>query len=150
MFWACFSGITKEPCVFWEKNWGRIDQKTYIEYIILVLDNWLQQHPELRFIQDNAPGHKERKTQAKIKQYKMPSISWSLYSSDLNLIERVWDWMKDYLENMFPEQMTFSQLRVAVQEAWDSITVNQLNELIDSMHDRCQAVIDADGKQIPY
>jgi len=58
--------------------------------------------------------------------------------------------MKDYLETIFPEQMTYPQLRKAVQEAWDSITVDQLNELIDSMHDRCQAVIDADGKQIPY
>jgi len=58
--------------------------------------------------------------------------------------------MKDYLENMFSEQMTFSQLRVIVQEAWNFITVDQLNELIDSMHDRYQTVIDADGKQIPY
>jgi hypothetical protein len=58
--------------------------------------------------------------------------------------------MKDYLETTFPEQMTYPQLRMAVQEAWNSITVDQLSELIDSMHDRCQAVIDADGKQIPY
>ncbi len=58
--------------------------------------------------------------------------------------------MKDYLQDNFSERMTFAQLRMAVQEAWDSITVDQLNELIDSMHARCQAVIDADGKQIPY
>ena len=31
-----------------------------------------------------------------------------------------------------------------------SITVDQLNELIDSMHDCCQAVIDANENQIPY
>ena len=47
--------------------------------------------------------------------------------------------------------MKVAQLRMAVQEAWDSITVDQLNELIDSMHAHCQAVvIDADSKQIPY
>src|SRR5215471_137317 len=49
MFWACFNGRTKGPCVFWEKDWGRIYQATYIKHIISVLDNWLQ-HPELRFI----------------------------------------------------------------------------------------------------
>ena len=58
--------------------------------------------------------------------------------------------MKDYIENAFPEHMTYAQLKIAVQEAWDSITIDQLNELIDSMHDRCQAVIDANGNHIPY
>ena len=58
--------------------------------------------------------------------------------------------MKDYIENTFPEHMTYAQLKIAVQEAWDSITIDQLNELIDSMHDRCQAVIDANGNHIPY
>ena len=45
--------------------------------------------------------------------------------------------MKDYIESVFPEHMTYAQLKIAVQETWDSITINQLNELIDSMHDRC-------------
>ena len=115
-----------------------------------MLDNWLQQHPDLQFIQDNAPGHKGKKTQAEIKRRNMPMISWPPYSPDLNLIEKVWDWMKDYIESVFPEHMTYPQLKVAVQEAWDSITADQLSELIDSMHDRCQAVIDANGNQIPY
>jgi len=101
-------------------------------------------------MQDNAPGHRGKKTQAEIQRRKMSKIIWPPYSPDLNPIEKIWDWMKDYIENVFPEQMTYPQLRAAVQEAWDSITVDQLKELIDSMHDRCQAVIDADGKQTPY
>ncbi len=47
-------------------------------------------------------------------------------------------------------KMRYAQLRMAVQETWNSITVGQLNELIDSMYDQCQAVIDANGKQIPH
>src|SRR5438046_279815 len=57
MFWACFNGITKGPCVFWENNWGHIIMESYIKHIIPVLDNWLQQHPGFQFIQDRAPGH---------------------------------------------------------------------------------------------
>ena len=72
------------------------------------------------------------------------------YSLDFNFIEKIWDWMKNYIEHIFFEQMTYSQLKAAVQETWDSITADQLKKLIDSMHDCCQAVIDADGKQIPY
>ena len=46
--------------------------------------------------------------------------------------------------------MIYSQLRAAVQKTWDSITVDQLNELIDEMHDCCQAVIDANGMHTSY
>jgi hypothetical protein len=80
----------------------------------------------------------------------MPMIPWPPFSPDLNPIETVWDKMKDYLQDNFPEQMTYAQLRIAVQKAWDSITVDQLNELIDNMHNHCQIVIDANGMQTPY
>ena len=41
-------------------------------------------------------------------------------------------------------------LRTAVQEAWKEITVEQLNELIDSMRERCQTVIDANGMHTKF
>ena len=75
-------------------------------------------------MQDNAPDHKEKKTQAEIKRRKMLSIIWPPYSPDLNLIEKIWDWMKNYLQDTFPERMGYNQLRKTVQKAWDSITVD--------------------------
>ena len=39
----------------------------------------------------------------------------------------------------------YDELRKVVREAWDAITVEQLNELIDLMYTRCQDVIDAHG-----
>ena len=124
--------------------------ESYIEHIIPVLDDWLQQHPELKFMQDGAPGHKGGMTQTEITRRCMPMISWPPYSPDLNPIETIWDRMKDYIQDNFPERMVYDQLRRAVQEAWDSITTDQLKELMDGMHDRCQAVIDANGNQISY
>ena len=81
---------------------------TYIEHIIPVLDDWVQQHPGLQFVQDGAPGHKGGKTKAEIERRKMPMIFWSPYSPDLNPIERIWDWMKDYIQANFPERMTYA------------------------------------------
>jgi len=46
--------------------------------------------------------------------------------------------------------MIYKILRKVVREAWDSISVKQLNELIDLMHQRCQDVIDAEGKYIKW
>ena len=57
--------------------------------------------------------------------------------------------MKDHIQDNFPERMTYAQLRAAVREVWDFITVDQLKELIDNVHARCQAVIDANGNHIP-
>jgi len=37
-----------------------------------------------------------------------------------------------------------------VREAWDSIPEEDLRELVKGMKDRCQAVIDTDGRQTQY
>ena len=42
--------------------------------------------------------------------------------------------------------MSYDRLRGAVREAWDAITPQELNDLVDEMRERCQAVIDAEGK----
>jgi hypothetical protein len=41
--------------------------------------------------------------------------------------------------------LSYDQLREAVKEAWKTITVRQLIDLLDSIPDRMQAVIDAQG-----
>ena len=124
--------------------------KFYIEHIISVLDDWLKQHSGLQFIQDNASNHRDEATQTEIKWCKISIIFWSSYSLNFNSIETIWNKMKNYLQNNFSEWMTYSQLRAAVQKTWDSITVDQLNELIDEMHDHCQTVIDANEMHTSY
>ncbi len=46
--------------------------------------------------------------------------------------------------------MKASTIRKAVREAWDAVTPEQLNELINEMQARCQAVIDAEGGPTEY
>ena len=59
--------------------------------------------------------------------------------------------MKDYIEECYSEKnSTYNQLRQAVIEAWDSITVEQLRELIESKRERCQAVIDANKEHTKW
>jgi len=61
--------------------------------------------------------------------------------------------MKDYIQAKFPfekNKLTYAQLRNVVREVWDSISVEQLNEQILTMHQRCQDVIDANGKHTKW
>ena len=56
--------------------------------------------------------------------------------------------MKDYIQQQYSFEkgiLSYNQLRTVVKEAWDSISIEQLNGLINTMHDCCQAIIDANG-----
>ena len=82
-------------------------------------------------------------------------IFWPAFSPDLNPIEAVWNKMKNYIALHYPDlpngrQYRYEQLRTIVREAWDSIPEDFLRELIESMPDRCQAVIDAEGGHTKY
>jgi len=58
--------------------------------------------------------------------------------------------MKNYLQDNYPENMSYNNLRAAVKEAWEKVGRFELEELIRSMQARCQAVIDANGLFTKY
>lgn len=55
--------------------------------------------------------------------------------------------MKEWLGIRYPERKTsYNQLRSQVTEAWRAISETEvMNSLINSMHERCQDVINAEG-----
>lgn len=62
--------------------------------------------------------------------------------------------MKDKIEYKYPDlnggkRRSSDQIR-AIVEAWDSVYTQELTDLIESMHDRCQAVTDSDGDSTKY
>jgi transposase len=155
MLWGCFSGSTKGPVLFWEKEWGSINSQSYSERIVPLVDGWIRLHPELLFMQDGATGHSAALTIQELNERGIIPIDWPPFSPDLNPIETVWNKLKDYIEIHYPDldggkQYTYDKLRQIVREAWDSISSELLQSLVDTMHDRCQAVIDADGGHTVY
>ena len=58
--------------------------------------------------------------------------------------------MKNYIQDHFPENMLYDRLRAAVKEAWAMVGEYEFRDLINSMKDRCQAVINADGLFTKY
>jgi hypothetical protein len=152
MFWGCFSGLKKGPCQFWEKDWGTINGLSYRERIVPIIDAWIRLNPDLLFMQDNAPGHAAYDTLEELRNRGIRIIDWPPYSPDLNPIEAVWGIMKDWIQQNYGDQdkLSYDRQRMAVREAWGSVLSEQLGELIDSMKDRCQAVIDADGRYTRY
>ena len=79
-----------------------------------------------------------------------PGIFWSPFSPDLNLIERVWYIIKNYLQDHYPETMSYDVLRAAVEDAWDKVSQFEFEALINSIKERCEAVIKAEGRYTKY
>ena len=150
MFWAGFNGKTKGPCLFWEKEWGTIGQQNYSERIVPLIDGWIRMNPKLTLMQDGAPGHTGGNTRTELAERGIRLMYWPPYSPDLNPIETVWNLMKDYIADNYPERLTYDRLREAVREAWEQITEEYLGNLIGKMRDRCQAVMDAQGKHTRF
>lgn len=108
-------------------------------------------HPELILMQDGAAGHTARATMNEFLERGIEPIAWPPFSSDFNLIEMVWNVTKDYIQDKYDEdKMTYPRLRAVVTEAWNAIDTAQLDELIDSMPRRCQALIAANGNHTKF
>ncbi|VDB88702.1 Bgt-50962, partial [Blumeria graminis f. sp. tritici] len=98
MFWGCFAGPEKGPCLFWEKEWGSINSPKYCEKIVLLIDGMVSMRPWLSVRQDNAPAHTAAITLEDMSQRLIQPIFWPANSPDLNPIEAVWNKMKDYIK----------------------------------------------------
>jgi len=154
MFWGSFHGTTKGPGLFWEKDWGTIGAESYRDHTVPLIHGYIElmrrQGVNLVLMQDGAPGHAASDTKKDLQERGITVIYWPPYSPDLNPIERIWHIMKNYIQDKYPEVMSYEALRVAVNDAWEQIGVIELEELIMSMPERCQAVIDAEGRFTKY
>jgi len=154
MFWGCFHGDIQGPGIFWEKDWGSINSESYCAHTVPIIHGYIelcyQNGINLKLMQDGAPGHAAGDTRTELQERGIEVIHWPAFSPDLNPIEKVWHTMKNYLQDNFPENMSYDRLRDAVKEAWANVGPHEFRELVGSMPARCQAVIDANGLFTKY
>ena len=131
MVWGCFcwSGVGL-LC----KVSGNLKTDSYID----ILENALipsvdlhSLHSGWTFQQDNAPCHRSKGTKQWFDEQKIEVMDWPAQSPDLNPIENLWD--RIYLRIQEKSPSNHSELWNAILSTWDSIDINQLHTLIDSM-----------------
>ena len=96
-------------------------------------------------MEDGAPVHKAKLSadflaQAKIK--KLPN--WPPQSPDLNPIENVWKVLKTNVQELY-HLKSVSEMQEAPKQAWKNFPNQTLINIIKSMPQKIQAVLDADG-----
>ena len=77
-------------------------------------------------------------------------MDWPAYSPDLNPIENLWGVLIRRLAAYSTPPDSIYELFARVTEVWNNIEPTICEKLIDSMPDRDQQVIDANGGQIDY
>lgn len=108
-------------------------------------------------MQDGASIHRAHIVRDWLEEQRIEQLPWPPYSPDLNPIENLWALLKDgicsrypYLTAMPKNDDTMRQLCEAAIEVWEGIQQRVIDNVVNSIGDRMQAVIDAQGWYTKY
>jgi hypothetical protein len=137
MFWGSIIGGKKGPFCFWEKEWGNMTLSGYCEHILPLVELYIESHPGVYFQQDGTACHQAIQTREWLLDHHICWIKLPPYSPDLNLIEHVWKWMKDWIQRNYWQaqydaaKLSLSELRRIILAAWEAVPDSFIESLFD-------------------
>lgn len=93
------------------------------------------------FQQDNAPIHSAASTVNWFRRQNIPLMNWPSLSPDANPIENLWAILARKVYRDGRQFNNVVELKDAIREAWNSITVEDCRNLINSMPERIFEII---------
>lgn len=103
---------------------------------------------DLIFQDDNSGVHRAKIVKKWKEDIILESVKWPACSPDLNPIENVWKLVKEKVWKLRPT--TKESLKESILNAWDSIPLETIQNIILSMNKRLQDVIDNNGDYTKY
>ena len=99
-------------------------------------------------MQDNDPKHTSRRVKSWFIENRVAVMDWPAQSPDLNPIENLWTDVKEAVYSQKPKNQ--QELWQVVWNARNNIPLERCQNLINSMPNRCKAVIKNRGHVIKY
>lgn len=148
MIWGCIGSDGPKQCFVFDQ--GSINGEVYRSQVVPLISSIAQQHQRDSLfqqsavvMQDNASIHKAIATLELFKQLDIELLCWPANSPDLNPIENIWCLLKHRIGRHFPT--TKETVMAAIRLEWSQLTSSDISRACQSMRERCQAVIDANG-----
>lgn len=162
MFWAAISYHGKSrlirlswPKIVIDKNGepkkGGFTNKEYAAQILSdALPTFLDAQmayagTDFLVLEDGAPVHRGPFVREARELYPFNNLSHPASSPDLNPLENVWAILKRRIWKVRGAHSSLGNLLKATQKVWDEISQEEIQTIIDSMPQRVEAVIDAQG-----
>ncbi|GFV70726.1 transposable element Tcb2 transposase [Trichonephila clavipes] len=99
---------------------------------------------------DNCRPHRANLVEDFLFEEGIVRMEWPACSPDMNPIEHVWDALGRRVAGRQPPPQTLQELERALLEEWDRIPQLVINNLIDSMPQRCSTLLAVRGNHTPY
>ncbi|GFV57205.1 transposable element Tc1 transposase [Trichonephila clavipes] len=106
--------------------------------------------PDFIFMDDNAPCHQAVLIDDFLETENIQRMSWPANSPDLNPIEHVWDMLRRQIGALSHPPNSITELKRALQEAWNCLSPQLIHHLIASMVNRCAACLAVRGDHTSY
>ncbi|GFU91474.1 transposable element Tc3 transposase [Trichonephila clavipes] len=97
--------------------------------------------PDFIFMDDNAPCHRVVLIDDFFEAENIQRMSRPANSPDLNPIEHVWDMLGRQIAALSHPPSSVTELKRALQEAWNRLSPQLIHHLIASMVNRCAACL---------
>ena len=148
MIYAGFAGPDKSNLIFMPKG-----KRKAVDFVRLCYEgeDGLQAFcnciniPDAILMEDGAPVHRSTVSKIWCKTQGLEKLNWPANSPDLNLIENVWDLLKDAIQHHHVKPKNIIKMKEALKEEWDKISSGMLMKLLESMPERMKAVIKVKG-----
>lgn len=144
----CYNGVSKLVNIN-----GNLDQYQYQDILLHDMIPSSQQlfkksNGSFTFQMDNDPKHTAKGTTEFLDMAGIRVIDWPSNSPDLNPLENLWSILDYKCKDRTP--LNQKELFSILNDTWKSLNIDLLHTLIDSMPQRCQAVIDSKGYPTKY
>jgi transposase len=162
MVWGCIAHGRKGPIIllqtqpkvvnkYGRRSGGGINAQGYAEQVIsgplmgFLLAIQEEQRKEIFVVEDGAPPHRGKAARDTRKTLGIIQLPHPPNSPDLNLIEDLWYLLKKQVSCTPGSGNSTAQLWEATQQAWASITDEEVAKYTGTMNEQVQAVIEAKG-----
>lgn len=147
------NGGKKGPLVVLEYPGGKEGGMNAKRYQEQVLEGALRQfytameseRGNVQYQQDNTPSHTAKTTKQWLESHKITVFPYLPSSPNVSPVEPIWHELKGLLRARPHHPSSVQELQVTVREAWDAISVKDIDKYVNRIDNVVAAVLKANG-----